>query len=129
MRQRNAWDSVKLILKYAPVGMTFLLIVHCVLLIHGIDSVTLRFVCGAGFWCTLTMYYLSCACSFCWAHRLCIVYCGVMNFCIEFDKYNLFDSLIHVDANVIRVIMFVLGIITLYCVIRKIINGTIIRNK
>lgn len=121
----KAWESVKWIVKYSPLVMTSLLMGHCILLIHGHDDVVIRFVCGAGLWSTITMYFLSHVCKFCWAHRLCIIYCGIIDFCMEFEKYHLFGRMLHINVNYARAFMFILGLASIICVIRRIKKGTI----
>lgn len=94
--------------RIAPVVLGNVLQVHCILLLKGVDSGIIRHFCAIG-WLTFAMLMLlSFMFRFCYVHRLYIIYCTLLNICIQIQQQDGFAAF-GINVDIVREIMLYLG--------------------
>lgn len=129
MKREESYQKVFQLTKYTPLTITIAMICHCIALyFFHYDSFFIRYSFEGCLVSFATFMYLSNLFRFCWAHRLCIAYNCVMDFCCEAEKTHWFAR-VGIDVNHARVFMLVVGFIVLGIAIHRIASGTITMDR
>lgn len=95
-----------LLLKYIPIFMSFILLVHVGLLLIGIHTNIAENIAGISIMPAIVIIAMSEVLHFCLLHKLFTIYSLVVDFCINYHREIGFcDSLLY-----LRIIVFIIGI-------------------
>lgn len=74
-------------IKYFPIIGALCMLIHCILLLIGIESSIFHFTFGFSIVGSLLLLLASYVLNFCALHRLFIIYDFIMEFCINYENY------------------------------------------
>lgn len=108
--------------KYYPIVCGVILTIHCLLLLCGIDLFAVKsFVLANGI-SFVFFYYLSRLFSFCWLHRLFIIYDVTLFLCVLAQNDNFFAEH-NMNVTIARLVMLGFGIIIQLMLLVNIVYG------
>ena len=108
---------ILILLKYTPFVLTAMMIIHCALLLSGVDAGVLSHAALSPLTYTLYMA-LSIKMRFCVYHRIALSYVFAMYLCIVVQGYGVF-SVIGIEVMTARLVMLIVGVSVLASYITK----------
>ena len=87
MKKNNKYKIGLIALKFIPILMAFSMLIHCILIVLGIDLMFAETIMGCALFHSILILGLSEIFEFCYIHKALTIYSLIVDLCINIDRY------------------------------------------